>query len=401
MPKWHDMKGPLTVALVATMIVFIAYTAQIFVIWPYIGFDSINSIFIIVSLNFFVVMVLINYFLTCKTNPGSVPPRWMPRQQAYIEVKKSTHTPRFCKTCDNYKPPRTHHCSCCNRCVLKMDHHCPWVNNCIGFANYCHFFRFLIYVEISTMYLFILLSCRLSQLVRDMRVDDIKPTRLEAGFLSINLILSALVMIAVGILTSYHLYCITTNTTTIEGWEKGRSLTIKGMGKIQNVRCPYDQGIYKNIQVVLGRCPIFWLLPIPMSGTGLDFPITTKYIDDCEETTIEKSIDFSSSTSLNRSNSRSSQWTAMSEIESDDVLESKHNSLNHLKVDITPLAPLKTKPSTNTIGSGRSVMPATPGSILTFASTTTTLVDHHHPYTKSPVKSSSPRSDYDYSMTFR
>jgi palmitoyltransferase len=58
---------------------------------------------------------------------------------------------------------------------------------------------------------------------------------IEAAFLSINLILSALVMISVGILTSYHIYCITTNTTTIEGWEKGRSLTIKGMGKIQNV----------------------------------------------------------------------------------------------------------------------------------------------------------------------
>jgi hypothetical protein len=58
---------------------------------------------------------------------------------------------------------------------------------------------------------------------------------MEAAFLSINLILSALIMISVGILTSYHVYCITTNTTTIEGWEKGRSLTIKGMGRIQNV----------------------------------------------------------------------------------------------------------------------------------------------------------------------
>lgn len=91
----------------------------------------------------------------------------MPRQQAFIEVKKSTHTPRFCKTCNNYKPPRTHHCSCCNRCVLKMDHHCPWVNNCVGFKNYCHFFRFLIYVDISTIYLLVLLSCRLAQIIRD------------------------------------------------------------------------------------------------------------------------------------------------------------------------------------------------------------------------------------------
>ncbi|KAI7888111.1 DHHC palmitoyltransferase-domain-containing protein, partial [Mucor mucedo] len=63
--------------------------------------------------------------------------------------------PRFCKTCNNYKPPRTHHCSSCNQCILKMDHHCPWVNNCVGFANYCHFFRFLVYVDLCTIYLFV------------------------------------------------------------------------------------------------------------------------------------------------------------------------------------------------------------------------------------------------------
>lgn len=93
----------------------------------------------------------------------------MPRQQAYIEVKKSTHTPRYCKTCNGYKPPRTHHCSSCNRCVLKMDHHCPYINNCVGFSNYCHFIRFLVYVNISTIYLLVLLCCRLAQVVRDMR----------------------------------------------------------------------------------------------------------------------------------------------------------------------------------------------------------------------------------------
>jgi len=29
-----------------------------------------------------------------------------------------------CKKCINPKPPRTHHCSICNRCFLNMDHHC-------------------------------------------------------------------------------------------------------------------------------------------------------------------------------------------------------------------------------------------------------------------------------------
>lgn len=30
----------------------------------------------------------------------------------------------ICKKCISPKPPRTHHCSVCNRCILKMDHHC-------------------------------------------------------------------------------------------------------------------------------------------------------------------------------------------------------------------------------------------------------------------------------------
>ncbi|KAK4521802.1 uncharacterized protein ATC70_004339 [Mucor velutinosus] len=223
-----------------------------------------------------------------------------------------------------------------------------------------------------------------------MRHYDIRPAALESVFLSINLILAVTVMIAVGILTSYHIYCITTNTTTIEGWEKGRSLTIKGMGKIQNIKCPYDQGIYRNVQAVLGRWPIFWLIPGQMSGTGVDFPITTKYIDEDGESIILNDKQFSSSTSLNRSASMNSQWTSTTDAP-DDV----HHE--PIKVDITPLMPLKTKPSINTIGS-RS-MPNTPGSILTFASTATTLVDYHSH--KLATKSSKPPTEesFDYSIS--
>lgn len=74
---WEQIKGPFTVASVTIAILFIAYSSQIFVIWPFLGAANIHSIFILVPLNFFVLMALINYFLTCKTDPGSVPARWV------------------------------------------------------------------------------------------------------------------------------------------------------------------------------------------------------------------------------------------------------------------------------------------------------------------------------------
>ena len=42
----------------------------------------------------------------------------------------TTTTPKqmmWCRKCQRSKPPRTHHCSVCESCVLKFDHHCPYV----------------------------------------------------------------------------------------------------------------------------------------------------------------------------------------------------------------------------------------------------------------------------------
>ena len=34
--------------------------------------------------------------------------------------------PRWCSSCNIWKPDRSHHCREVGRCVYKMDHYCPW-----------------------------------------------------------------------------------------------------------------------------------------------------------------------------------------------------------------------------------------------------------------------------------
>ncbi|KAI8388644.1 DHHC palmitoyltransferase-domain-containing protein [Radiomyces spectabilis] len=344
--SWQEWRGPLTVTAVTLMIIFMAYTSQIFVLWNYLGGPTLHTFLILAPFNVFIIMIYINYALTCLTDPGSVPSNWIPDHHV-LEVKQSTHRPRFCKTCNNYKPPRAHHCRICQRCVLKMDHHCPWVNNCIGFANYCHFLRLLFYVNVTSIYLFVLLACRLARIVGEMHDFHVRPSTQEAAFLSINLVLCTVVLVAVGILGGYHVYCVGTNTTTIESWEKGRTLTLKNQGTIQKVKYPYHRGIMNNVRTVLGPHVLFWFCPRRMVGTGLDFPINVKHVIEEEHQ------------ELNRS-SLYSTYTARSEIA--EMQSITHPPSGHTKtLDVVEKLPH---------------IPTTPGSILTFASAST-LVDSH------------------------
>mmetsp|Transcript_119133 Transcript_119133/g.323208 ORF Transcript_119133/g.323208 Transcript_119133/m.323208 type:complete len:283 (-) Transcript_119133:41-889(-) len=87
------------------------------------------------------VLGLLSHLVCMLTDPGATP--------INCEVEAEDPSVRQCQRCKAPKPPRAHHCSVCNRCILKMDHHCPWVNNCVGARNQKHFVLFLVYVQLQ------------------------------------------------------------------------------------------------------------------------------------------------------------------------------------------------------------------------------------------------------------
>eukprot|EP01047_Picozoa_sp_COSAG01_P013633 COSAG01_NODE_646_length_14556_cov_9.736806_16_plen_358_part_00 len=98
-------------------------------------------------------------FVVCSSaDPGTVTAENRARlAEAYprhmvMMAEAAAGPAKFCATCGWMRPPRTHHCRTCNRCVFKFDHHCGWLNNCVGYRNARWFIAFLAFHALLCAY---------------------------------------------------------------------------------------------------------------------------------------------------------------------------------------------------------------------------------------------------------
>ena len=116
---------------------------------------------------------------------------------------------RYCAKCKSVRPPRAHHCSICQRCVLRMDHHCPWVGNCVALYNHKYFLNFVLHAVLGCMVAAIgFLSHCLSIGWRNFE-------RANTNYV-IAMIVSGSLTISLGGMFLFHSFLIATSKSTLE-----------------------------------------------------------------------------------------------------------------------------------------------------------------------------------------
>lgn len=232
-----------------------------------------------------VVLLLISYFRSIFTKPGSVPntPEWSydsvsDPEMLNLQEAKRTGERRHCKWCGTFKPDRCHHCRVCNTCVLKMDHHCPWIYNCVGFRNYKFFYLLVFYSVCST-------QCITLTMPETVIYHWQQPENSSQFWLVVvaNFIAGCLSLAWTAFLL-FHTWLAIKAMSTIEFCEK----QVRKTGESHSI---YHQGFVRNMKAILGPYPILWLMPICRpKGDGLTFvEETSRLAVDLEAATRRRS----------------------------------------------------------------------------------------------------------------
>ncbi|XP_061347061.1 probable protein S-acyltransferase 15 isoform X2 [Gastrolobium bilobum] len=246
------MKGKrflsLPVLAVLLSMFFVYYTTIFVFLDDWVGLQSSPGTLNFSIFTVFASLCLFSFFVCVFTDPGRVPSSYVPDVEARThDFAKDRAEGKKCDKCFAYKPPRTHHCRVCRRCILKM----------VGFV-FDISFR-------NEQVLFI--SCVLQK-----DWEPIKGSSLKLFYVMYGLMVVALT-ITLSTLSGWHVYLILHNMSTIEYYEGNRAKWL-AMKSGQSYRHPFNIGAYKNITLILGPNMLKWLCPTAVSHLkdGVSFP---------------------------------------------------------------------------------------------------------------------------------
>ena len=196
-------------------------------------------------------------------------------------LERNIQKSQFCEICNTFKPPRCHHCSKCNRCLLKFDHHCHMFDTCIGFHNYKFFIQFLNFNLFGSIVFLITIGLALGLGVAEQRGIFVNFI-IAIVFYSIEFVVSLMFF-------SFHIKLLSRNETTIEyfalnAYLKGDHSYIHVFqeGPTRNfiestdraVLNPYNLGTKENFKEVFGDDFFSWISPTFTSkGNGVKFKL--------------------------------------------------------------------------------------------------------------------------------
>jgi hypothetical protein len=107
-----------------------AGTIMCFMVWILLGYSALTITLLAgtggipaslsILYDILCALALAAHVKTTLTDPGSVPPSAVPTEAQRRAAKLS-----MCSQCQTFKPPFSHHCRICNRCISKMDRKSP------------------------------------------------------------------------------------------------------------------------------------------------------------------------------------------------------------------------------------------------------------------------------------